>query len=199
MAAETKESSSLLIDRITSLVEIERSLTAAIEDAMPWLSSSASSSSVQQQGNVRPLPESPEDVERVLQVARNLSSRTSAPAGWNPQAPVIGFTTPNPLPHQLRGGSLGALQLELAKQRRVQQQEEDRVKKEATKRKKEEEERSKQQQQQQQQTSAPQQQQRPAKNPRLIPQQQTRPKQHIIMADMNLSSDDSSSEEEKDD
>jgi hypothetical protein len=56
-----------------------------------------------------------DEVEHVLHVARNIASRTSAPAGWNPQAPVIGFATPNPLPHQLRGGSLGALQLELAK------------------------------------------------------------------------------------
>lgn len=188
----SNEASLRLLDRVTSLVEVERSLTAAMEDTAPWLSSS--SPSFLKHGAVRPLPESREDVERVLNLARNLSSRTSAPAGWNPQAPVIGFTTPNPLPHQLRGGSLGALQLELAKKRRVQQQEENRVKMEAMKKKKEEEERSKQQQQQQ--TSASQQ-QRPAKNPRLIPQQSTRPNQHIIVADMNLSSDDSSSEEEE--
>ncbi len=36
--------------------------------------------------------------------------------GWNPAAPVVGFRTPNPLPHQLRGGALAALQLERARQ-----------------------------------------------------------------------------------
>ena len=45
-----------------------------------------------------------------------MASRTSAPAGWNPQAPLTGFSTPNPLPHQLRGGVLAARQLEDAKQ-----------------------------------------------------------------------------------
>jgi hypothetical protein len=43
---------------------------------------------------------------------------------WDPSLPVIGFATPNPLPHQLRGGALGAMQLKLAreeKKRRIQQ------------------------------------------------------------------------------
>jgi hypothetical protein len=35
---------------------------------------------------------------------------------WNPNLPVIGFATPNPLPHQLRGGALGAMQLKLARE-----------------------------------------------------------------------------------
>ncbi|KAL3913007.1 MAG: hypothetical protein SGILL_006663, partial [Bacillariaceae sp.] len=42
--------------------------------------------------------------------------RTSAPGGWRRKAPVVGFSTPNPLPHQLRGGALGALELERARQ-----------------------------------------------------------------------------------
>ena len=61
----------------------------------------------------------------ILAMARNWSSKTSAPAGWDPQlAPVMGFATPNPLPHQLRGGALAALQLELAttQKYRTQQQ-----------------------------------------------------------------------------
>ena len=56
------------------------------------------------------------EAQQVLAVARNFSGRTSAPAGWNPNAPVIGFSTPNPLPHQLRGGALAALELQRARQ-----------------------------------------------------------------------------------
>jgi Vitamin-D-receptor interacting Mediator subunit 4 len=93
------------LDRIQSLVEIERSLTEAIGKADPWITGKTT----------RPLPSSMDEVEHVLHVARNIASQTSAPPGWNPQAPVMGFATPHPLPHQLRGGSLGALQLELAK------------------------------------------------------------------------------------
>jgi hypothetical protein len=43
---------------------------------------------------------------------------------WNPTLPVIGFATPNPLPHQLRGGALGAMQLKMAreeKNRKIQE------------------------------------------------------------------------------
>ena len=92
-----------------ALIKVERALTEALEEAEPWLMSTSTTSSV------RPLPQSLEQAEQVLATARNLSSRTSAPAGWNPQAPVIGFATPNPLPHQLRGGALGTLQLQRAR------------------------------------------------------------------------------------
>jgi hypothetical protein len=95
----TAEEQLYQLDQTQSLVEVEHSLTEALEKASPWLS----------------LPSlSMQDVEHVLHLARKLASRTSAPAGWNPQAPVMGFATPNPLPHQLRGGALGTLQLELA-------------------------------------------------------------------------------------
>lgn len=97
-----------LLEKLQELTRVERALTGALEEAEPWLSSSKNDS-------VRPLPSSMEQVDQILAVARNLNARTSAPAGWNPQAPVVGFATPNPLPHQLRGGALGTLQLERAR------------------------------------------------------------------------------------
>lgn len=56
-----------------------------------------------------------DQVNNVLALARIYASRTSAPAGWNPNAPAIGFSMPNPMPHQLRRGQLAALQLDQAK------------------------------------------------------------------------------------
>lgn len=126
-----------LLDGVQKLVELERSLTEAMEMAELWLPG----------GNARPLPtmetvttnnnnivNNNNNVQKILAVARNLASRTSAPVGWNPHAPVIGFTTPNPMPHQLRGGALGALQLIMA--RKEQQQ----IRKEKMERKREREE-----------------------------------------------------------
>merc|ERR1719491_1759067 len=46
-------------------------------------------------------------VNEVLALARTLSSRTSAPCSWDPTMPMVNFATPNPLPHQIRGGALG--------------------------------------------------------------------------------------------
>jgi hypothetical protein len=117
-----------LLEKTQALIEMERSLTFSLERVEPWLPSSAGSA----YGNrIRPVPTTMEQVLKVLAVARNYSTRTSAPAGWNPNAPVIGFSTPNPLPHQLRGGALAALELERARQterdkkrKRQQQQEE---------------------------------------------------------------------------
>jgi len=94
------------------MIEVERALTAAMEKVEPWLTTRVKPN----RPRVRPIPTNMEEANQVLAVARNLASRTSAPAGWNPNAPVVGFTTPNPLPHQLRGGALAALQLERAKQ-----------------------------------------------------------------------------------
>jgi len=98
-----------LLKQLQRLTKVERSLTEALEEAESWLSTSSTDDSV------RPLPTSMEQINQLLAVARNLSGRTSAPVGWNPQAPVMGFATPNPLPHQLRGGALGTLQLERAR------------------------------------------------------------------------------------
>eukprot|EP00985_Skeletonema_marinoi_P022047 scaffold13825_cov73-Skeletonema_marinoi.AAC.2 len=63
-----------------------------------------------------PTPRNIEEVKTILAVARTYSLRTSAPPMWNPNLPVIGFATPNPLPHQLRGGALGAMQLKMARE-----------------------------------------------------------------------------------
>jgi len=102
-----------LLDQAQAVIEVEKALTETLERVEPWLRGSSTSTS---NPRVRPLPTSLEQAEQVLAVARNLASRTSAPAGWNPMAPVIGFSTPNPMPHQLRGGALATLQLERAKQ-----------------------------------------------------------------------------------
>jgi len=111
------ESTSLL-EVTQRLIEIERSLTSVLERVEPWLSPNTTNPSTWNayKKRVRPIPTSMEEVELVLAVARNYSSRSSAPAGWNPSAPVVGFSTPNPLPHQLRGGALAALELERARQ-----------------------------------------------------------------------------------
>lgn len=164
------------INRVQKLVELERSLTAVIEKAEPWLPG----------GEARPLPSTMEEVEHVFHLARNLSSRTSAPSGWNPQAPVIGFSTPNPLPHQLRGGALGALQLDMT---RKHQQE---VKQEQIERKREREEKAKAKEESSRKVA------RPMRPVAARQGQQQRP-QPVMNADMNLSDDSSSSEEEDDD
>lgn len=116
--------SSSLLEHLQELTKLERTLTEAIDEAEPWLSSTKSGDD-----SVRPLPTTMEQVNQVLAVARNLSGRTSAPAGWSPDAPVAGFATPNPLPHQLRGGALGTLQLERARDSKRKRQERDELKK----------------------------------------------------------------------
>ena len=136
------------------MIEVERLLTMSMEKVEPWLTSntmdSQYASSRSNAVRVRPIPTTMEQVDEILAVARNYSTRTSAPAGWNPNAPVVGFSTPNPLPHQLRGGALAALELQRArrqqkaeqdqKKRKRQEQEEEKAKKI-----KEDEEKSKQQ------------------------------------------------------
>ena len=112
-----------LLEKTQALIAVERSLTETMEKVEPWLKGathgtipSSSTNRPQFMKRVRPLPTTMEQVHQVLAVSRNFASRTSAPAGWNPNAPVVGFSTPNPLPHQLRGGALAALQLERARQ-----------------------------------------------------------------------------------
>ena len=129
-----------LLERTQALVAAERSLTLTMEKVEPWLTSSISGKLAGDNSNpghfekrVRPIPTSMDQVKQVLAVSRNFASRTSAPAGWNPNAPVVGFSTPNPLPHQLRGGALAALQLERARQaeidkKRKRQEEEEQAK-----------------------------------------------------------------------
>mmetsp|Transcript_26206 Transcript_26206/g.33577 ORF Transcript_26206/g.33577 Transcript_26206/m.33577 type:complete len:232 (+) Transcript_26206:146-841(+) len=111
--------SPLLLDHVRSLVEAERALTDAIETTTPLLQQNTMSSSIlssQSDPPLLPTPRNIEEVKTILAVARTYSLRTSAPPMWNPNLPVIGFATPNPLPHQLRGGALGAMQLKMARE-----------------------------------------------------------------------------------
>ncbi|KAG7371734.1 vitamin-D-receptor interacting mediator subunit 4 domain containing protein [Nitzschia inconspicua] len=135
------ETSSL--EKTQAMIEVERLLTITMEKVEPWLTSNTMDSRYVSTRSinavrVRPIPTSMEQVDEVLAVARNLSTRTSAPAGWNPNAPVVGFSTPNPMPHQLRGGVLGALELQRARRqlkaeqdqkKRKRQEEEEKAKK----------------------------------------------------------------------
>ena len=109
-----------LLEKAQKMIQIERKLTATLEKVEPWLllsnnNTNRNASISHHRPRVRPIPTSMDQVEAILAVARNYASKTSAPAGWNPNAPLIGFATPNPLPHQLRGGALAALQLERAR------------------------------------------------------------------------------------
>jgi Vitamin-D-receptor interacting Mediator subunit 4 len=108
-----------LLDKVEAALRVEQKLTVALDRAGAWLEGAPVRA---HQRRVRPVPHTMEQAEHVLKYARVLSNRTSAPAGWNPNAPVVGFSTPNPLPHQLRGGALAALQLERARDRQVRQQ-----------------------------------------------------------------------------
>ena len=119
-----------LLEKAQAMVDVEQSLTETLEKVEPWLLSATTTNIDPNRPRVRPIPQTMDQVKNILSVARNLASRTSAPAAWNPAAPVVGFSTPNPLPHQLRGGALAALQLERARQaerdrkrKRVQEEE----------------------------------------------------------------------------
>lgn len=112
-----------LLDHVRTLVEAEQGLTEALEKSLPLLSHSSHhhhdnmlSSSQQSESPLLPTPRNAAEVPTILAVARAYSLRTSAPPMWNPNLPVIGFATPNPLPHQLRGGALGAMQLKMARE-----------------------------------------------------------------------------------
>jgi hypothetical protein len=120
MDTDTTSDDSALLKKAQAMIELEQSLTATIEKVEPWLpnvnAASSASGNASSRPRVRPLPTSMAQVDVILAVARNWAARTSAPAGWNPAAPVMGFTTPNPMPHQLRGGALAGMQLERARQ-----------------------------------------------------------------------------------
>jgi hypothetical protein len=95
----------LLVPLVQSLVQLEKSLTQSLTDIKPLLQDLAT-------------PQNMSQVHTILSLARSYSTKTSAPPGWNPNLPVIHFSTPNPLPHQLRQGELGAMELLMAKQER---------------------------------------------------------------------------------
>jgi thiamine pyrophosphate-dependent acetolactate synthase large subunit-like protein len=125
-------SSTDLLEKTQAMIEVERLLTITLEKVEPWLKSNNNTQSLYGTSSrnyfnhnavrVRPIPTTMEEVDEILAIARNLSTRTSAPAGWNPNAPVVGFSTPNPLPHQLRGGALAALELQRARQQQKAEQ-----------------------------------------------------------------------------
>jgi Vitamin-D-receptor interacting Mediator subunit 4 len=101
-----------LLSKTREVIQIEKALTRTLEKVEPWLHDAKVNP---HRKRVRPVPSCMKEAETILQVARSLSSRTSAPAGWTPVAPITNFATPNPLPNQLRGGALATLQLERAK------------------------------------------------------------------------------------
>jgi hypothetical protein len=94
-----------LLSTVQSLVKLEMSLTQSLSDIQPLLDELAT-------------PQNMSQVHTILSLARSYSTKTSAPPGWNPNLPVIHFSTPNPLPHQLRQGELGAMELQMVKEER---------------------------------------------------------------------------------
>lgn len=98
-----------LLKCLETLVHCERQLTAAVTKALPLVPSENMEYKVA-------TPQNMSQVVEILAYARSLATRTSAPCGWNPTLPLIGFSTPNPLPHQIRGGCLGVMQLQQVKQ-----------------------------------------------------------------------------------
>ena len=93
---------SVRLANVQSLIRLEQSLTSSLEQIKPILS--------------LPTPKSQSEIETILALARTYSTRTSAPPGWTSDLPVVHFATPSPYPHQLRGGVLGALQLQLVRE-----------------------------------------------------------------------------------
>jgi len=91
-----------LLDCAQRLIIAERRLTSCLKRNKPIISSLKSPSNMDQ-------------VDMILALARSYSNRTSAPTNWDPSIPVIHFSTPNPLPHQLRSGTLASMQLKLSR------------------------------------------------------------------------------------
>ena len=109
--ARSTVNSGNMLSAVARLSEAERRLTQTLDKTSRYLPNSADPL-------LLPAPQSMEEVKTVLAVARTYADRTSAPSGWNPNVPIYGFVTPNPLPHQLRGGQLAALQLQQAQEDR---------------------------------------------------------------------------------
>ena len=106
-SSSTKEeiNNKSLLSCVQNLVELEMELTNCLSDTKELLD--------------LPTPKNMSQVNTILAIARTYSTRTSAPPGWNPNLPVIHFSTPNPLPHQLRQGALGAMELKLVREERA--------------------------------------------------------------------------------
>lgn len=205
-----------LLERTRKVVKAEQRLTALLEKVEPWIASRGdpldkSNSSIREHywNRVRPIPTNMEQVNVILAMARNWASKTSAPAGWDPIAPVIGFATPNPLPHQLRGGALAALQLERAttqKYREQQSREEQEQRDRQQKKEQEEQQMLEEQQQQkniQQDANAainPKKRARATENaPRRLPQPQRPTERRVPSVEVTMNLSDSSSDDDDDD
>jgi len=158
-----------LLSCVKLLVDAERGLTQALERSQPLIqptrpTNKPPTKSVNNSGDINDnavyhndddgdfiqssisntnlfsTPRNMEAVEVVLSLARTYASRTSAPpSGWDPSIPMLTFSTPNPLPHQLRGGALGAMQLNMAHHEK-QEQNEKRIEEEEQKKKRREDE-----------------------------------------------------------
>jgi hypothetical protein len=90
----------LLLEKTQKLIELEHLLNISLEKVKPWLTANTTSSSFASRTTgtrARPIPTIMDQVHAILSVARNLSTCTSAPSGWNPATPVIGFSTPHQL------------------------------------------------------------------------------------------------------
>lgn len=109
-----------LLAKTQKLIHAEKRLTQLLQETAPWLPTAVPHS---HRRRVRPTPSTMDQVDAILALARKYAAQTSAPAGWNPAAPVVGFCTPSPLPNQLRAGCLAALQLERAQAERKRQRE----------------------------------------------------------------------------
>ena len=118
-----------MLSAVARLSEAERRLTQVLDKTSRYLPNSTDPL-------LLPTPQSMEEVTTVLAVARTYADRTSAPSGWNPNVPIFGFVTPNPLPHQLRGGQLAALQLQQAQEERERKRKAVREEQEKKKKKK---------------------------------------------------------------
>lgn len=110
-----------LLVQTQKLIHAEKRLTALLLETEPWLPTAVAHP---HRRRIRPTPTSMDQVDSILALARKYAAQTSAPAGWNPAAPVVGFCTPSPLPNQLRAGCLAALQLERAQAERKRKRDE---------------------------------------------------------------------------
>eukprot|EP00814_Leptocylindrus_danicus_P017555 CAMPEP_0116043936 /NCGR_PEP_ID=MMETSP0321-20121206/26717_1 /TAXON_ID=163516 /ORGANISM="Leptocylindrus danicus var. danicus, Strain B650" /LENGTH=173 /DNA_ID=CAMNT_0003524969 /DNA_START=180 /DNA_END=698 /DNA_ORIENTATION=- len=101
------------VEQLSALVIAERNLTRAIEAARPYIKNN--SNNYTNKNRIYPIPKTMTEVSEILALSHTLSSRTSAPNGWDPATMAItaNFATPAPLPHQLRAGNVGGLQLKL--------------------------------------------------------------------------------------
>eukprot|EP00804_Cyclotella_cryptica_P014319 CCRYP_019538-RB/>CCRYP_019538-RB protein AED:0.26 eAED:0.28 QI:0/0/0/1/0/0/2/0/228 len=213
-----------LLHHVRSLVQAEQGLTDALETCRPLLSHNrhhpnTSLFTSQTPPTLLPTPTSPHQIQPILALARTYSLRTSAPPTWNPSLPVVGFATPNPLPHQLRGGSLGGMQLKLAKEEKARKRTEERERRERERARKEEEERARVESLQEEDMLEEEEEEMGVTDPKKKEMMERQQRQlvgvsarngqgkrmvgggskEVVVASMNLSDDSSSSEEESED